>query len=97
VLLAAEAGADDVERDGSTYQVTVPPEELRAVREGLEAAGYGVESAELSLIPKSTVGISDEAAARKVVRLIEGLEEADDVQDVYANFDISEAILESVV
>jgi YebC/PmpR family DNA-binding regulatory protein len=97
VLLAAEAGADDVELDGSTYQVITPPEELRAVREALESSGHTVESAELSMIPKSTVAIADEAAARKVVHLVEGLEEADDVQDVYANFDISEAILESVV
>jgi transcriptional/translational regulatory protein YebC/TACO1 len=49
------------------------------------------------MIPKTTVGISDETAARKVLRLVEGLEEADDVQDVYANFDISEALLEAVV
>jgi YebC/PmpR family DNA-binding regulatory protein len=97
VLTAAEGGADDVELDGSTYQVTTAPEELRTVREALEAAGYAIESAELSMIPKSTVDISDEAAARKVVRLVEGLEEADDVQDVYANFDISEALLEAVV
>ena len=97
MLDAAEAGADDVELDGTTYQVTTPPESLRAMREALEAAGYTVESAELSMVPRTTVGISDESAARKVLRLVEGLEDADDVQDVYANFDISEAILESVV
>jgi YebC/PmpR family DNA-binding regulatory protein len=97
MLTAAEAGADDVELDESTYQVTCAPEALRSVREGLEAADYTIESAELSMIPKTTVGISDEAAARKVLRLVEGLEEADDVQDVYANFDISESLLEAVV
>jgi YebC/PmpR family DNA-binding regulatory protein len=97
VLAAADAGADDVELDGSTYEVTCAPEDLRAVREGLEAAGLAIESAELSMVPKSTVGIADEGAARKVLRLVEGLEEADDVQDVYANFDISEALLEAVV
>jgi YebC/PmpR family DNA-binding regulatory protein len=97
VLAAAEAGADDVELDGSTYQVTCPPEELRTVREALEASGYAIESAELPMIPKTTVGIADEPAARNVIRLVEGLEEADDVQDVYANFDISEALLEAVV
>ena len=97
VLAAADAGADDVDLDGSTYQVTTAPEGLRAVREGLEHAGYPIESAELSMVPKSTVGVSDEAAARKVLRLVEALEEAEDVQDVYANFDISEALLEAVV
>ena len=97
MLTAADAGADDVELDESTYQVTCAPEVLREVRESLEAADYAIESAVLSMIPKTTVGISDEAAARKVLRLVEGLEEADDVQDVYANFDISEALLEAVV
>ena len=96
MLAAADAGADDVELDGTTYQVTCSPDELRAVREGLEVAGYSIESAELSMVPKTTVDISDEAAARKVLRLVEGLEEADDVQDVYANFDISESLLEAV-
>ena len=96
VLAAAEGGADDVELDGSTYQITCAPEQLRSVREALVAAGCTVEAAELSMVPKSTVRIADESAARKVIRLVEGLEEADDVQDVYANFDISEAVLEAV-
>ena len=96
LLVAADAGADDVELDGQTYQVTSAPEELRAVREAIEAAGYGIESAELSMIPKTTVAIVDEATAKKVVRLVEGLEDVDDVQDVYANFDIAESILEAV-
>jgi YebC/PmpR family DNA-binding regulatory protein len=97
VLAAADAGADDIELDGSTYQVTCMPEELRVVREALEDSGYAIEASELSMVPKTTVAISDESAARSVIRLVEGLEEADDVQDVYANFDISEAILEAVV
>jgi transcriptional/translational regulatory protein YebC/TACO1 len=96
MLAAAEAGADDVELDGSTYQVTAPPEELRPVREAIEAAGFPVEAAELSMVPKTTVPIADESTAKKVVRLVDELEDADDVQDVYANFDISEAILEAV-
>ena len=96
VLAAAEGGADDVELDGTTYQVMSAPEQLRAVREALEAAGFTIESAELSMVPKTTVEIDDESAARKVIRLVEGLEEADDVQDVYANFDIAEAVLEAV-
>jgi YebC/PmpR family DNA-binding regulatory protein len=96
LLVAADAGADDVEADGSAYQVTSAPEDLRAVREAIEAAGFPVDAAELSMIPKATVAISDEAVAKKVVRLVEGLEDVDDVQDVYANFDIAEAILEAV-
>jgi YebC/PmpR family DNA-binding regulatory protein len=96
VLAAADAGADDVELDGSTFQVTTAPEDLRAVREAIEAAGFSIEAAELSMVPKTTVPIADESTAKKVVHLVEGLEDVDDVQDVYANFDISEQILEAV-
>jgi YebC/PmpR family DNA-binding regulatory protein len=96
ILAAAEGGADDVERDGSTFQVSAAPEALTAVREAVEAAGFPVETAELSLVPKTTVEIEDEATARKVIRLVEGLEENDDVQEVYANFDIPERVLEAV-
>ena len=96
VLAAADAGADDVELDGTTFVVSSSPEQLSAVREALESAGYAVESVELSLVPKTTIAIADESTAKQVVRLVEGLEENDDVQDVYANFDIPEAVLEAV-
>ena len=96
VLAAADAGADDVERDGSTFQVTAAPEALAEVRQAIETAGFPIESAELSMIPKTTVEIADESTAKRVVRLVEGLEDNDDVQDVYANFDIPEDVLESV-
>src|SRR5262249_39612506 len=96
VLAAAEAGADDVDRDGSTFQVLASPEALSSVRSGLESAGFTIDSAELAMVPKTTVAIGDEAVAKKVVRLVEGLEDNDDVQDVYANFDIPEAVLEAV-
>jgi YebC/PmpR family DNA-binding regulatory protein len=95
-LAAADAGADDLGRDGSTFQVACAPEQLSAVREAVEAAGFTIEAAELSMVPKVTVEIGDESTARKVVRLVEGLEDSDDVQDVYANFDIPEAVLEAV-
>jgi YebC/PmpR family DNA-binding regulatory protein len=95
-LAAAEGGADDVSLDGSTYQVVSPPEALSSVREAIEAAGLTVESAELTLVPKTTIEVSDEAAAKKVLRLIDQLEENDDVQDVFANFDIPEQVLETV-
>ncbi len=96
VLAAADAGADDVERDGSTFVVSSAPEELSRVREALESAGLKLESAGLSMVPKTTVAIADESTAKAVVRLVEGLEDNDDVQDVYANFDIPEAVLEAV-
>ena len=96
VLAAVEGGADDVSRDGSTFEVVCAPEDLTALREAIEAAGIAVESAELSMVPKTTVEVADEAAAKKILRLIDALEENDDVQEVYANFDIPEQVLEVV-
>jgi YebC/PmpR family DNA-binding regulatory protein len=95
-LAAAEGGAEDVTRDGDTFQITAAPEDLTAVREAVEAAGFTVESSELTMIPKTTVDVEDEATAKKILRLIDTLEESDDVQDVYANFDIPERVLETV-
>ena len=95
-LAAAEGGADDVTRDGSQYQVLAAPEALAAVREAVEAAGFEVDSAELTMLPKTTVEVADESDAKKVLRLLEQLEDNDDVQDVYANFDIPEQVLEAV-
>ena len=96
MLAAAEGGADDVTRDGSQYQVLAAPEALAAVREAVEAAGFEVDSAELTMLPKTTVEVADESDAKKVLRLLEQLEDNDDVQDVYANFDIPEQVLEAV-
>jgi YebC/PmpR family DNA-binding regulatory protein len=96
VLEAAEAGADDVSLDGSSFVVTCAPEVLTAVRKAFEDAGFAVESVELAMVPKTTVAVSDESTARKLMNLIDGLEETEDVQDVYANFDIPEAVLEAV-
>jgi YebC/PmpR family DNA-binding regulatory protein len=95
-LAAAEGGADDVSADGSIFEIVSAPESLTSVREALEAAGFTVDSAELSLLPKTTVEVADESAAKKVLRLIDQLEENDDVQEVYSNFDIPERVLEAV-
>jgi len=96
VLAAADGGADDVTQDGSSFQVTTAPESLTGVREALEGAGIEVDSAETTMIPKTTIELGDEATARKTLRLIDALEELDDVSDVYANFDIPEHLLEAV-
>jgi YebC/PmpR family DNA-binding regulatory protein len=95
-LAAAEAGAEDVELDGSSYEVTTDAETLAAVREAIESAGMTVESAQLTMVPKTTVAVEDESAAKKILRLMDALEESDDVQDVYSNFDIPERVLETV-
>jgi YebC/PmpR family DNA-binding regulatory protein len=96
VMAAAEGGADDVELDGSSFVVTSAPESLSDVRQALEDGGFAGEAVELAMVPKTTVAVSDESAARRIVKLVEGLEDTEDVQDVYANFDIPEDVLEAV-
>jgi YebC/PmpR family DNA-binding regulatory protein len=95
MLVAADGGAEDVELDGSSFQVTSAPDDLAAVRAALDTAGIAYESAELTMLPKTTVAVEDEAAAKKLLRLMDALEENDDVQAAYANFDIPEGILEA--
>ncbi len=95
-LAAAEGGAEDVTLDGNTFQITAAPEDLTTVREAVEAAGFTVESSELTMVPKTTVEVEDEATAKKILRLMDALEENDDVQEVYSNFDIPERVLETV-
>ncbi len=90
-LIAADGGADDIEREGDSWRVTASPESLSSVRAAVEAAGMTVESADLTMVAKK-----DESAAKKVLRLMDALEENDDVQDVYANFDIPDRVLEVV-
>jgi YebC/PmpR family DNA-binding regulatory protein len=96
MLAAADGGADDVVREGSSFQVTSAPEELQSVRRALETVGIDVESADLTMLPKTTVEVADEGSARRLLRLMDVLEDNDDVQDVYANFDIPERVLEAV-
>jgi YebC/PmpR family DNA-binding regulatory protein len=95
-LAAADGGADDIEQDGTVFHITSAPEQFAAVRAAVEEAGFTVESGELMLVPKTTVAVDDETKARQVMRLVDALEENDDVQDVYANFDIPERVLEAV-
>lgn len=93
--LALAGGAEDVAEDGAQWQITTEPGDFMAVREALDGGGVGYASAELTMVPKSTVEVS-EREARQILRLIDELEDNDDVQGVYANFDISEEILEAV-
>ena len=95
-LAAADGGAEDVAVDGSSFEVTAAPEDLSRVREAIEQAGMPVEAAQLTMVPKTTIEVADEPAAKKILRLMDALEESDDVQDVYSNFDIPERVLETV-
>jgi transcriptional/translational regulatory protein YebC/TACO1 len=80
--------------DGGSILVTTEPSALEAVRRSLSEAGYEAESAELSMEPTTTVDISDEGTAKSVLQFMERLEDLDDVQNVYANFDIPATLME---
>jgi YebC/PmpR family DNA-binding regulatory protein len=92
---AIDAGAEDVVQDGEQFQVLTEPSDLAAVRDAIGAAGIEIENAELTMIPKNTVKL-EENDARKTMKIMDALEESDDVQEVYANFDIPEDVLEAL-
>ncbi len=96
MLTAADAGADDIQDFGDTWQVTTPPTDTHAVRTAIEEAGIKVESSDLVMIPTTSVPLAQESQARTVLRLMEALEDHEDVEAVYANFDIPDAVLEAV-
>ncbi|HKY16090.1 MAG TPA: YebC/PmpR family DNA-binding transcriptional regulator [Microthrixaceae bacterium] len=96
MLVAVDAGADDIARDGDTWQVTCEPGSTMVVREALEAAGIAVESADLTMLPSSTVEVDSVETAKSVLRVIDALDDHDDVQEVYANFDIPDDVLQSI-
>ncbi len=93
---ALEAGADDVKNEDGEFVVYCDPAVFSKVKGTLEGHGFAVSGAEVGMVPKSTVSISDKDEAHKVVRLLNLLEDHDDVQNVYANFDIPDEILEEV-
>jgi YebC/PmpR family DNA-binding regulatory protein len=94
LIAAVDAGADDVATDGDLLKVTSDPANLGAVRAAIEDAGVEIQSAELAMEPKNVVEVTDEAEARRLVRLMETLDEHDDVDAVHANFDIPAELLE---
>jgi len=96
MLVAMEAGAEDLQDQGDTWQLTAGPADLARLRGALEAAGIPFDSADLTMLPTTSVPLTEEGDARRVLRLIDALEEHDDVQNVYANFDIPDTVLESV-
>ena len=93
--LALEAGAEDIEPMENDYRVVTAPEDFAAVRETLDAAGVPYENAMVTMQPQNSVE-PDAATAKQVLRLIDALEENDDVQEVHANFDISEEVMAEV-
>jgi YebC/PmpR family DNA-binding regulatory protein len=93
---ALEAGAEDIERDGETWRVFTEPAVVYDVQEKLVGNGITVESAESTMISSTTIEVTDADEARQILRIMDMLEDNDDVQDVYANFDIDESIMQEV-
>jgi transcriptional/translational regulatory protein YebC/TACO1 len=96
MMAALDAGADDISRAGDVWQVTCEATSTAALRQALEEAGISVESSDLTMLPTTTVALDTAEAAKPVLRLIDALDDQDDVQDVFANFDIPDDVLASV-
>jgi hypothetical protein len=96
MLAALDAGAEDIADLGDTWQVTTAPTDVAAVRSALEDAGMTVTSIDLTMLPSTTIELDEASKAKSVLRVIDALEEHDDVQNVYANFDIPDDVLQSV-
>lgn len=94
--IVLDVGAEDLRDDGPAWEVTTPPEAFEKVRDALTAAGIKPESAEVSWVPQNYVKLAGQQA-QQMIRLIEALEELDDVQHVYANFDVDESEIQAAV
>ena len=95
MLAVLDAGAEEINDLGESYEVVSEPTDLVPVRTALQGAGMEYDSAESSLVPTMTVPV-DEDAARKVFKLIDALEDCDDVQNIYANFDVSDEVMAAI-
>jgi YebC/PmpR family DNA-binding regulatory protein len=93
--LALEGGATDMRRADTVFEISTEPAQLESVRRALEEKGVPIQSAEVTYVPQSTIRLEGKEA-QQVLRLVEGLEELDDVQKVYANFDIPDEVLETL-
>jgi len=91
--VAVDAGAEDLTEEGDGWIVTCAPHDLAAVRAALDAAGMAPESAEMAMVPSTTVPVTEEGEVRRVLRLLEALDDDDDVQNVWSNFDMPDEVL----
>lgn len=95
--LALEAGADDIETEGEQFTVITSFADYEAIKKTIEDAGIEVESSEITRIPQNTIAVTDEETAELILKLYDKLEDDDDVQAVYANFEIEQSILEKLM
>lgn len=93
---ALEAGADDIERDGDSWRVLTEPSVVYDVKDALEAAGVEVQSAESTMVSSTTIEVTDVNDAKQILKIMDMLEDNDDVQDVYANFDIDDSLMQEL-
>ncbi|MEY2399576.1 MAG: hypothetical protein QOJ00_2750 [Actinomycetota bacterium] len=96
MTIALDAGAEDIQQQGDMWQVTCAPSDLTALRSALDAASVAVESAETTMLAQNSVPVDNENTAKQVLRMLDALEDHDDVQNVYANFDISDELFDAV-
>jgi transcriptional/translational regulatory protein YebC/TACO1 len=93
---ALEAGADDVEADGDSWRVLTESSVVYDIQDALVAAGIEVQSAESTMVSSNTIEVTNVDDAKQILRIMDMLEDNDDVQDVYANFDIDESIMQEI-
>ncbi len=96
MLVVLEAGADDLAAEGGSWRITCEPSALGTVTAAVEEAGIAIESAEVTMVPTSSVARASAEDARRVLRVIDALDDHDDVQGVYANFDVPDEVLQAV-
>jgi len=96
MLQLLDAGAEDIKEDDQFFEVITAPEDFEHAKQALEEAGITQESAEITMLPQTTVPIQDVGEARKVIKLVEALEDNDDVQNVYSNFEIPDSLLAEI-
>ncbi|MBI2438585.1 MAG: YebC/PmpR family DNA-binding transcriptional regulator [Lentisphaerae bacterium] len=94
--IALDAGAEDMQRDGDVFEIITDPADYETVAAALEKAGVKSASSEIMLIPDAYVGVADKATAGNIIKFIEALEENEDVQNVYSNLDVDEAVLKDL-
>jgi len=94
--LAIEAGAEDVVEEETTFQILTEPDDFSEVVEALEKGGIKCQEAAITMLPKNTIEVTEEKTARSLLKLLDNLEDNDDVQKVHANFDISDELMENL-
>jgi YebC/PmpR family DNA-binding regulatory protein len=96
MLVALDAGAEDLKDEGDSWNLTCPPSDFPRLKHALDEAGIAIDSADVTMLSTTSVPLESESDARKVLRLIDLLEDHDDVQNVYSNFDIPDRVLEMI-